>query len=305
MKLSVRAHLALFFITLLWGLTFPLIKDALGSISPSLFVVLRTSVASLILLPVIFLQRKKTTFTMIKWTLVLGFFQSATYVFQSIGLESISSADSAFITALSVVVVPFLALIFLKSKPRWFDFVTALLCLGGIFILTGANIFNMKGGDFWTLGCAVAYALYIVTLQAFSKKLKPEDTILALSYQILFSLIFPLLTAFYKTTASIFSWPVIIAVLFCAIFATGLVFYLQLRYQRYIPVSRAVLIYAFEPIFAALFGYLLNGEAIYLNTVIGGFLILVSFVLSELFPSKKSSQDNNPLSETYASESKS
>lgn len=296
MTQSARAHVALFFVTLLWGLTFPLIKDAVSTISPSLFVVLRISIASVILLPFIIVYRKRTTFSMIKWTLLLGFLQSATYVFQSIGLETVSSANSAFLTAFSVVVVPFLALIFLRNKPRWYDFAATLLCLGGIFILTGANVFKMTGGDFWTLGCAFSYAFYVIALQVFSKKLDPEDTTLALGYQIVFSLILPLLTTSYKNFGIVFSGSVIIPVLFCSIFATCVVFYLQLRYQRYVSVSKAVLIYAFEPIFATIFGYVLNGEAIYWSTVIGGFLIIISFVLSEFASFKKSSQPLSPVS---------
>ncbi|WP_251365631.1 EamA family transporter [Coxiella-like endosymbiont of Rhipicephalus sanguineus] len=116
MNQFAQVHSALFFLTLLWGLTFPLIKDALSVIPPSLFIVLRLAIASLILLPFILSYRKKTSFTMIKWTVVLSFFQSATYVFQSIELETVSSANSEFLTAFSVVVVSFLALVFLRKN---------------------------------------------------------------------------------------------------------------------------------------------------------------------------------------------
>ncbi|WP_304986129.1 DMT family transporter [Coxiella-like endosymbiont] len=138
----------------------------------------------------------------------------------------------------------------------------------------------------------VYYACHIVALQAFSKKLKPEDTTLDLNYQIAFSLFLPLLTSSYKNTGAIFSWSVVISILFCSIFATCLVFYLQLRYQRYVSVGKAALIYNFEPVFDRVFSYLPNREKIYLNNI-RSLLILISFLLFELISFKKPQTSSN------------
>ena len=249
MNQFAQVHSALFSLTSLWGLTFPLIKEAVSVIPPSLFIVLRLAIASLFFLPFILAYRKKTSFTTIKWTVVLGFFESVTYVFQSIGLETVSSANSEFLTDFSVVVVSFLTLVFLRKKLQWFDFAAALLCLVGIFIPIDADVFTLTSGDFWTLACAFSYSCYIMALQAFSKKIKPKDTTLALSYKIAFLLFLFLLTFSYENMGIIFSWSVVIPVLFFSIFVTCLVFYLQFWYQRYVSMRKAVLIYAFEPIF--------------------------------------------------------
>ncbi|WP_244896948.1 DMT family transporter [Candidatus Coxiella mudrowiae] len=250
MNQFAQVHSALFSLTLFMGID--LSPHQRGCKCNTAFPFYRFAIShyQLNFLPFILAYRKKTSFTMIKWTVVLGFFESATYVFQSIGLETVSSANSEFLTDFSVVVVSFLTLVFLRKKLQWFDFSAALLCLVGIFIPIDADVFTLtSGGDFWALACAFSYSCYIVALQAFSKKIKRKDTTLALSYKIAFSLFLFLLTFSYENMGIIFSWSVVIPVLFFSIFVTCLVFYLQFWYQRCVSMRKAVLIYAFEPIF--------------------------------------------------------
>ncbi len=281
MNKVLKSHIALFLVTTLWGMTFPLIRDAVSSISPALFVVFRVGISFLVFAPFIIIFRKKTSIFMLLGALLLGLTQSATYVFQSIGLETTGSAVSAFITAFGVVVVPFLALILLRNKPRWYDFVAALLCLLGIFILTGANLSHVTAGDLWTLACAVSYALYIVLLQYFTKRLGQGITLIFLGYQSLFSLLLPSLYMRLRPVVFHFTWFSLWAVLFCSLGATCLVFFLQFRYQRYVSASKAALIYAFEPVFATIFGYVFNKESITRSVIIGGLVIIFAFLISE------------------------
>ena len=74
-----------------------------------------------------------------------------------------------------MIVVSFLALIFLRNKSCWFDFAAAVLCLAGIFILAGTNVFNISTERF--LDAKVfSYIFYVIPSQAFSGRLAPEDT---------------------------------------------------------------------------------------------------------------------------------
>jgi len=75
-----------------------------------------------------------------------------------------------------------------------------------------------------------------------------------------------------------------VALIFCSAFGTVLTFYLQSKYQRYVPVTKAALIYAFEPVFATIFAFLLNKEMITGKMIIGGLLVLVGVLVMEYLP---------------------
>lgn len=286
MQKSTKAIFALISVTAVWGLTFPLIKNAVVDIDPTAFVVLRLVMATLIMLPFVAHRLHKTTGFIVLGGMIIGALNSAIYIAQSIGLETTSSANSAFITASSVILVPFLSPLLGTGRPRLLDICATLVALLGIFVLTGANLAHLTVGDWWTFGCALTYALFIIALQRITQK--PLDIYLLVFYQILFALPIPLVMSLYKHTHYVLDKPVLIAVLFCAIFATCLTFYMQSAFQKYTTVTKAALIYAFEPVFATIFALWINGEKITSYTLIGGLCVLSGFLLTELVPLIKS-----------------
>ncbi|WP_423064129.1 DMT family transporter [Candidiatus Paracoxiella cheracis] len=285
MQKSNNAIIALIGVTVIWGLTFPLIKNAVVDIDPSAFVALRMLMATLVMLPFVIHRFHKTTVFMLLGGLVVGVLSSAIYITQSIGLETTSSANSAFITASSVILVPFLSPLFGTGRPRFIDIVVALITLLGIFILTGASLSHLTVGDYWTLGCALTYTLFIITLQRITQK--SLDLFLLVFYQILFAVPIPLAVSFYKHAHFVLNESVIVAVLFCSIFATCFTFYIQNAFQKYTTVTKAALIYTFEPVFASIFAVYINGERITHYTEIGGLLVLIGFLCAECLPRLK------------------
>jgi drug/metabolite transporter (DMT)-like permease len=77
-----------------------------------------------------------------------------------------------------------------------------------------------------------------------------------------------------------FSWQALGTIVYCALMATCVVFYLQTRYQHDVPVSRAAVIYAFEPLFATVIAAWLLHQPITLHLVWGGGLLLMGFAIS-------------------------
>ena len=285
MRQSTQAISVLFCVTILWGLTFPLIKNAVHDIHPSAFVTLRLALAALVMLPFVFTRLRKLTASLLVAGLILGFLNGMIYITQSIGLETTSSANSAFITALNVIFVPLLSPLFQTGRIKSWDIVAILLALLGIFVLTGGNLSYITRGDFWTLGCALSYALFIVFLQRITQQ--TVDVLLLVFLQIVLAIPLPLSMAVYTHSHFVLDHTVWIALVFCAVFATCLTFYLQSTFQRYTTATKAALIYIAEPLFATIFAFFLNGEAITYYTLLGGMLILSGFVVSELLPKLK------------------
>lgn len=276
----------LVFVTLCWGVTFPLVHNAMNVIDPFVFVTIRFLLASLLVTPFIFSDR--THFfdrTLLLSGFILGAINVVIYNAQSIGLETISGGQSAFITGLCVVIVPFLLPFFRMGAPTILDVISSIFCLIGLALLTGLDLNNMSSGCLWTLLCAFSVALSIVYLQKISQKSLSLN--LLAFYQILFTGVLSAPFSYGKNYRAIFHADVLIALVFCAVFATSIALLLQTRYQRLTTASRAAMIFCLEPLFASLFDYWINGQKLSFLSLTGGLLIIASLLIPELYRMKK------------------
>lgn len=281
---SLKADGFLLLITIAWGMTFPLLEDAVHYVSPAVFVVIRFFFGGLILLPFLWRQILKSDKRTLYFGLFIAALNAVVYVTQTQGMETVSAAQGAFITALNVIFVPLFLPFFGLGKPRLKDLLCAAICLGGVFYLTDAGFHSLKAGIWWISLAAIFVALSIVAIQKASQDSKHINALAF--YQIFLTsfIVFPFSTQDHY--APILHLTPLLAVGFCAIFATALALLIQTRYQRETTASRAALIFALEPVFATFFGYFINGEAITSRVIVGGGLILASILISEVFSKK-------------------
>jgi drug/metabolite transporter (DMT)-like permease len=243
-------------------------------------VICRLGLAAALFLPLLIKERKGISWGLVKMIALLGVFQGLCFLFQTIGLQTVNTANCAFITASSVVMVPFLAPLFGLRAPKRRDIIAAMVSAVGIAILTGLKFSLISRGDIWSFGAAIMYALVINMLQKVTEKY--SNTSLIASLQLVFTLPVPFVYALWDWHVVSWSWEAVGGIVYCTVFATCIVFYLQARYQHYISVTRAALIYAFEPLFATLFAMLIQHQPITWPVVIGGGLLLVSFVVASV-----------------------
>lgn len=280
MKLSSKANLYLVLATLMWGITFPITRNALTEVDPFVFVSLRFTIATLVLLPMVYALFYRTTKPILLGSFIIGMLNAVAYLCQTIGLQTVSSARAAFITGSSVIFVPFIAPLFKLDKPSRSDFICALLGFGGLYVLTGMGQFHPSRGDLWVFLGAVSFSFQITYLQRLTQTIK--DYKLLAFYQLFFTIPFVSLLTKGHDFSSIFQPAAMFGILFCAIFATSLAYYLQNKYQKFTSAPKAALIFALEPVFASLFGFLINHELISKTTIYGGLLLLFSLVLPGL-----------------------
>lgn len=281
MQISTKANLWLVLIAAIWGLTFPLIKDAVSHIEPYSFVFIRFSLAALLFFPFIIKEWKQTNLPLVISGLILGIITSMAELLQTMSLQYINASRCAFINGTFVLMVPLLASLFKIATLRLTDLVCALLCLLGLYILTGADLQQINYGDGLVLLDAVCYALGIVYLQKVTRQVTHYK--LLSFYQILFVVPLPLfISAIHRFEMPQFNSAVVLALGVCAIMATVVTMLLQNKYQRHTTATKAALIFMLEPIFASLFGWLINREPITPNIIIGGLIILSSIAISEL-----------------------
>ena len=169
---SLKAHILLVLITLIWGSNFVVIKNALADISPLFFNAVRMSLAAVVLAVVFYRELGRLTASSLRSGLLVGFFLFVGNELQTVGLKYTTPSKSAFLTGVSVVLVPILLALFWKrSLNRWTS-VGVVLALVGLYLLTvpataggGLNLRSMNHGDLLTLGAAVVFAFHIIFIE--------------------------------------------------------------------------------------------------------------------------------------------
>ncbi len=290
---SLRAHLLLLAVTLVWGATFPLVKAALREVSPLLFNLLRMALASAVLLLVNWRTLRGLTGAQIKLCAVAGIFLALGYELQTVGLTRTTPSKSAFLTGLVVVFVPLLSAVpgirtAGAPRPHLLAFAGALLAFAGIVLLTSepggglALLAGMHMGEWLTLGCAVAFAFHLLTLAKGAGAVAPRTLG---TLQIVFATV--VMTALLPLERHLklhWNGTVLAALAVTSVLATAAAFTIQSWAQQHLPASHTALIFTMEPVFAWLTSLLFFGERLGPRALLGAGLILAGIVLAELGP---------------------
>ena len=290
---------ALLLNTIIWGVTFALIKNAFTDVSPLLFLGLRFGLATLIFLPFVYSHLRTTNKKTLVAGAILGIFYFAGFATQSLGLNLTTATKSGFITGTFVIFIPILQLIIERRKPKWFNMLSVFLVLIGLIMLSskGENTldfikqlgsdFNL--GDLLTLLCALLFAFQVVYVDVFTKK---YDYLPMVFVQLFITSLGGFIFAYIFSITSLeeiritFNFNVVSAILYTSIFASIITTIIQLKYQKTVSPTKAGIIFSIEPIFAAVFAYFLLSEKISNFGLVGCVLIFIGLIFSEVFSPK-------------------
>ncbi len=276
---AILADSGLFYAAAIWGSTFFIVKNALDGIDPIVLVAYRFLIAGLLLLGYL-VFKKKSVFKDIKIALFLSVILTLLYVSQTIGLQYTTASNSGFITGLFVAFIPLFLLTIFKINPNKMEILASVISLFGLWTLTG-GMNDINFGDILTLIAAVTYALHVLYSDKYMKQ--GLDPIVISCQQFLIvgsiSLAYALMADLSLEISTSYAWK---ATLFLAIFPTLTAFLIQMFAQKIRTPLRVSLIFALEPVFAALFAWTLGGEEVITHRAIGGLLIFVALIISGL-----------------------
>lgn len=287
MSRTLKAHILLVLVTFVWGVTFVVIKNALADISPLLFNAVRMALAAVCLVAFFWRQVRQSTRASLLAGTIVGAFLWAGYEFQTTGLKLTTASKSAFLTGVSVVLVPvFLTLLWRRKVNRW-TVAGVAAAFVGLYLLTvpagEGGIFDVSSinrGDLLTIGCAVAFAFHIIFLGRFTKKFAFEQ-IATLQTVIAAGLMFltiPVLEQSYVVWSPQVLWAIGIT----GVLGTAAAFSIQAWAQQFTPPTHTALIFSLEPVFAWLTSYFVLGERLGHRATLGALLIIGGILISEL-----------------------
>lgn len=275
-----RAEWVLVAITVFWGGTFLAVQHALSVTGPMFFVGLRFATAAiavaLLSLPIL----RGLTWLELKAGCLIGLGIAAGYSLQTVGLQTIASSQSAFITALYVPIVPLLQWAILRRPPRAMTLVGVAMAFTGLVLLAGpeGTQLSMRTGELLTLIGAIAIAAEILLISGYAGRVDARRvTVVQLAVASLCGFIGMLPTGESVPPIS----PLLLVTAMGLGLASALIQLGMNWAQRTVSPTRATLIYAGEPVWAGLIGRI-AGERLPLLGLVGGALIVASIVVSEL-----------------------
>jgi drug/metabolite transporter (DMT)-like permease len=281
-RIELLAFLALLTMTAVWGSTFFLIKDLVTRIPVTDMLAIRFAIAS-VALAAIAAPRLQMSRPVLAYGSLLGLLYGSAQILQTAGLAHTAASVSGFVTGLYVVATPLLTALILRRRIPRVTWLAAILATVGLGVLA-LHGFALGYGELLTLLSAVIYAGHIVALGRFSS----AQTALSLSVVqlIMITLVcgvaawWPMVgsAAGIQLPSSTADW---LSVLYLALIASALTMVLQTWAQAHIEPSRAAVIMAMEPVWAAAFAVALGGETITARMVIGGLAIVSAMYLVE------------------------
>lgn len=275
-----KAEWVLVFITMLWGGTFLLVHNVMAVSGPMFFVGLRFAAAALFVGMVSARALQGLTLVEFKAGLCIGVLIMLGYGLQTMGLQTISSSQSAFITALYVPFVPLLQWLILGRRPGLMPSLGIGLAFVGLVLLAGpqAGSLHMSEGELVTLVSAIAIAGEIILISRFAGRVDVRRvTVVQLATASVLAFMMMLPT---QESVPDFSWLLLSSAIGLGLMSAVIQVAMNWA-QKSVSPTRATLIYAGEPVWAGLVGRI-AGERLPGLALLGGLLIVIAVVISEL-----------------------
>ena len=279
-RFSIGADLALLAVAAVWGLTFAAVQRALDAAGPFSFLTARFALAAVVLGAAFPRRVLRLDRDVVAVGALIGVWLTVGYALQTVGLLYTTASRSGFITGLSVVLVPVLSLAVSRNRPRLSSLAAVAFAGAGLYLLTSPGDGNFNLGDLLTLGCAAAFALHIVTTERAAPRHDPVP--LAFCQIVTTAVICAALMSVWEGPRLPLTAWTIAALAITGVLATAVAFSVQMWAQRRTSATHVAVIFTAEPVFAALFAWLIQHEVLGLGGLAGGALIVTGILVAQI-----------------------
>lgn len=277
---QLGADLALLAITLIWGSTFVAVQDAVSRYPVFAFLAIRFGLATAALLLFFGKRLKNLGWRGLKMGGVIGLFLFLGYALQTLGLQHTSATKAGLITGIQTISVPILTALCSRKVPSKKIWLATGLAFIGLMLTSMQSGFTFEYGDLLVLGCAIAFGAHITAVGLLAPQTDAWAlTIVQLAFVAIASAIVTIATGGFPVNIPTQSLG---AAAFTGIFATALALGVQNAVSKHTTPTHTGVVFAMEPVFAAIFGYLLLSERLGPRASWGGALILLAIFIAEI-----------------------
>lgn len=286
MTRHIQGLLALLLVTLVWGTTFPAMKDLTGHFSAVWIILVRFALAALLLSPFLWRARGDD----LRSGALLGVLLFFCFVFQVEGLALTSSNRNAFICGLNVLVVPLLGVLGGRLPERRIVLALALAIAGLAALCWDGGAWST--GDSLALMSALCFGVYIKVMEVRTRRAARLLSVTAaqIGTVALCAATWLAVRELPADAALRAAWLADTGARMLAhgwnfaylgVVATAAIISLQAWGQARTSANEAAVVYAFEPAAAAFFGYFWLGEALTARGWLGGLLLISGMIVSQ------------------------
>jgi len=272
------ATLLLVSVTAVWGSTFFLIHDLVEHVPPADFLAVRFGIAAVVMFVLFRRQTLALSRRELRVGVVLGGLYGVAQVLQTTGLAHTDASVSGFITGTYVVLTPVLGAVLLHDRIGRVTWFAVGLATVGLALLSLRGL-SVGIGEALTLLSAILYAGHIVALGRWSTPGAALGLATVQAGVITLVAAVVALPDGLTLPADGRQWA---SLLYMALAAGALALWAQTWAQAHLTATRAAIVMALEPVFAALFAVTLGGESLTGRMLVGGALVVAAMYLVEL-----------------------
>ena len=285
---KLRGSLMLLTAAFIWGTAFVAQSKGMDYVAHFTYNAVRTLIGGVVLIPMVFLfgqkSRRKASENNNKISfiggIICGLVLFAASSFQQLGISLTSAGKAGFITALYVVIVPVISIIFgqKSSLKMWICAFTAII---GFYLLCIKEGFGLSKGDLYVLICAVFYSVHIIVIDHFNSKGAEPVKMSCVQFFTAGSIMMICMFIFESPALSAV-WAAKYTILYAGVMSCGVAYTLQIIGQKYTESTAAALIMSLESVFAALAGWIILSEHMSMKEFAGCILVFAAVVFSQL-----------------------
>lgn len=304
MNKKIESNIFLFLTAIIWGFAFVAQRSVMEHMPPFFYSGIRMYVGTLSLLIVIYFAYKFPKFQKViggdpvdenglpyskqqqkKFLVKAGIYFGAVMFFaanlQQVGLVFTTASKTGFITTLYIVLVPLMG-IFLKHKTTTNTWIGVALATIGLYLLCITESFTITFGDFIVLIGALFWAIQILLMDNYVKKLMVMK-IVAVQFFVSGTLSFiasPFIDPFFATPINLEGIVhAIPSILYVGVLSTAGAATFQGLGQRHANPATASIILSMESVFGVIFGFLVMHETLTPRESIGCILMFLAILI--------------------------
>ncbi|KAF8650529.1 hypothetical protein HU200_063901 [Digitaria exilis] len=295
---KARSVVLLNLVTLIFASNFSVVKEAETLLDPDLFNMLRFSIAAIPFVPLL-LKSLRDMQILIRG-IELGIWVSMAYLAQATGLVTADAGRSSFISALTVIIVPFLDGLIGAEVPAYTWF-------GAFLSLVGVAMLELSGsppciGDLLNLLSTFSFAIHMLRTEHISRNMKKDNFSTLVGCEVVVVALISAVTYIFKCfirnvqhwnfkswpptelfgMVMSFPWP---AILYTGIFSTSFCLWAEVAAMRDVSATETAIIYGLEPLWGAAFAWAMLGERWGMAGFVGATFIIVGSLMVQILGS--------------------
>lgn len=284
---------------IIWGTTFTVVKETTTKINPFLLSTARNSIATILLILYLIFSKKLIKLKNIKSIIygsTIGIILAIIYISQTFGLNYTTANNSAFISSVTVILIPIILIFIGKVVLNKKQVFSILIVMLGLYLLTIKNgLISINTGDLITFGATFICALHIILSGIYVNK---TEFLSLIFYQFLSASLFSIIGYIIFMPEIISSSLIqdsstILRVLYLGILGTFFCFFVTVWCQQFIGSIFLALIFSMEPIFAGITNYIVLDEKFSSKELLGAIVIFIGIIAYSISKNNKFEKSNS------------